>query len=138
MNINFNWNNIKKVLCIGIAGSIIGLGAGYFIGKNMESKSDNKPKTPRMVEVKSVNPCHKLTYEGVDYATTDDYNLEVINGNVLAVKRFYYIDEPETTTDENGNEIYIGPSNSFVLEGTRYREYPVYERPIVLGKHIGL
>lgn len=130
MKINFNSNNIKKALCIGTFVLILA-GGSWLIEKTYSKEENTEANKSRIIELDSTNACYEMVFNNVEYVAPEGYDLEVVNGNLHAVKRYCIVEEPIITKDKEGRVIYVGPSDSVVVDGKSYRVIVVYAAPVV-------
>ena len=135
MKINFNKENISKFIKTALYGGsvLIVLVTGSQLYNAFGKKREKTYPKFKKVETFNERNNKQLTIDGLTYLAPEGYTLEVVNGNVHAVKKYYIIDKVKEYTDESGKTCYYVPKDYILVDDKIYREIVVYAEPIILN-----
>jgi hypothetical protein len=131
MKIKFNKENIRDFFLIATASAVL-IQGGYRIAKHSfeNNKQEHYPQL-KQIEIFDEKQDNKLVIDGITYIAPSGYTLEVVNGNVHAVRRFYLVNKPSEKVDENGKKMFFAPDGYIMVDGLVYREIIEYAEPII-------
>ena len=128
MKIQINRDRLIKFGSIIIAGFILVEG-GILINNLLEKKEEKYPYLKDITKL-STSIDTKMTYNGINYEAPDNYVLEVRNGTVYAVRKYFLIEKQNKPIEEYDLSIYT------VVDGLVYSEKEELMEPIINGKSL--
>ena len=126
MKINFNWDVIRKY--VGNVLVLAGVAALIYVSSSALAHYLNNKKHPNIIKLPVNNKIESLIYNGVCYETTNsEYSLEVINGHVYDVERYYVKCDANLVPIEDDGNVYK------VIDGQFYRLIVVIHEPTIVN-----